>query len=83
VLHEQFQRLGIPSFEEWFVTCSPLMPRHVSGLLPWTKSGKLDAFAARAVYSRYPGFTRMYAPSTVSIAPPVMVKLWRFSQALV
>jgi len=68
VLHEQFQRLGIPSFEEWFVTSLAVDAEACVGVTALgLKSGKLDAFAARAVILATGGFTRMYAPSTVSI----------------
>jgi len=68
VLHEQFQRLGIPSFEEWFVTSLAVDGEACVGVTALgLKSGKLDAFAARAVILATGGFTRMYAPSTVSI----------------
>jgi succinate dehydrogenase / fumarate reductase flavoprotein subunit len=68
VLHEQFLRLGIPSFEEWFVTSLALDGGTCVGATALgLRSGKLDGFSARAVILATGGFTRMYAPSTVSI----------------
>jgi succinate dehydrogenase / fumarate reductase flavoprotein subunit len=68
VLHEQFLRLGIPSFEEWFVTSLAFDGGTCVGATALgLRSGKLDGFSARAVILATGGFTRMYAPSTVSI----------------
>src|SRR5262247_1686619 len=68
VLHEQFQRGQIPSFEEWFVTSLVVDGGNCLGVIALSlRTGKLDAFAARAVILATGGFTRMYAPSTVSI----------------
>jgi succinate dehydrogenase / fumarate reductase, flavoprotein subunit len=68
VLHEQFQRLGIPSFEEWFVTSLAVDGETCVGVTALgLRSGKLDAFSARAVILATGGFMRMYSPSTVSI----------------
>ena len=68
VLYEQFQRLAIPSFDEWFVTSLALDGETCVGATALgLRAGKLDSFAARAVILATGGFTRMYAPSTVSI----------------
>jgi succinate dehydrogenase / fumarate reductase flavoprotein subunit len=68
VLHEQFQRLAIPSFEEWFVTSLAVDADSCVGATALgLRSGKLDSFAARAVVLATGGLTRMYLPSTVSI----------------
>ena len=68
VLHEQFQRGQIPSFEEWFVTSLVVDGGNCLGVTALSlRTGKLDAFAARAVILATGGFTRMYLPSTVSI----------------
>jgi succinate dehydrogenase / fumarate reductase flavoprotein subunit len=69
VLHEQFQRQGIPSFEEWFVTSLALDAGSCVGVTALgLRSGKFDSFAARAVVLATGGFTRIYLPSTVSLA---------------
>jgi succinate dehydrogenase / fumarate reductase flavoprotein subunit len=69
VLHEQFQRQGIASFEEWFVTALAVDAGTCVGVMALgLRSGKLDAFAARAVVLATGGFTRMYLPSTVSLS---------------
>jgi succinate dehydrogenase/fumarate reductase flavoprotein subunit len=69
VLHEQFQRQGIPSFEEWFVTSLALDAGTCVGVTALgLRSGKFDSFAARAVVLATGGFTRIYLPSTVSLA---------------
>jgi succinate dehydrogenase / fumarate reductase flavoprotein subunit len=50
VLHEQFQRAEIPSFEEWFVTSLAVDGNSCVGAIALSlRSGRLDAFAARAV----------------------------------
>jgi succinate dehydrogenase / fumarate reductase flavoprotein subunit len=68
VLHEQFQRAEIPSFEEWFVTSLAVDGNSCVGAVALSlRSGKLDAFAARAVILATGGFTRLYLPSTVSL----------------
>jgi succinate dehydrogenase flavoprotein subunit len=68
VLYEQFQRYGIPSFEEWFVTSLTVEGESCVGATALgLRSGKLDAFSARALVLATGGFTRMYSPSTVSI----------------
>jgi len=68
VLHEQFQRDGISSFEEWFVTSLAVDGETCLGATALgLRSGKLDSFAARAVILATGGFTRMFLPSTVSI----------------
>jgi succinate dehydrogenase flavoprotein subunit len=68
VLYEQFQRYGIPLFEEWFVTSLAVDGDSCVGAIALgLRSGKLDAFSARAVILATGGFMRMYAPSTVSV----------------
>jgi len=68
VLHEQFQREQIPSFEEWFVTSLVVDGGNCLGVTALSlRTGKLDSFAAQAVILATGGFTRMYLPSTVSI----------------
>jgi succinate dehydrogenase / fumarate reductase, flavoprotein subunit len=68
VLYEQFQRLGIPAFEEWFMTSLVADDGDCFGAIALgLRSGKLDSFSARAVILATGGFSRMYAPSTVSI----------------
>ena len=68
VLYEQFQRHGIPSFDEWFVTSLAVDGDTCVGATALgLRSGKLDAFSARAVILAMGGFTRIYSPSTVSI----------------
>lgn len=68
VLHEQFQRAQIPSFEEWFVTSLLVDDGTCPGALALGhRSAKLDAFTARAVILATGGFTRVYLPSTASL----------------
>ena len=68
VLYEQFQRLGIPSFDEWFVTALALDGESCVGAAALgLRAGKLDGFTARAVILATGGYTRIYAPSTVSV----------------
>jgi succinate dehydrogenase / fumarate reductase flavoprotein subunit len=68
VLHEQFQKEQIPSFEEWFVTSLVVDDGICRGALALGhRSAKLDAFAAGAVILATGGFTRLYHPSTVSL----------------
>lgn len=68
VLHEQFQRHQIPSFEEWFVSSLVVEGGACLGAIALgLRSGKLDAFAAGAVILATGGFTRLYLPSTVAL----------------
>ncbi len=68
VLHEQFQRARIPSFEEWFVTSLVIDDGTCRGAVALSlRSGKFDSFSAGAVVLATGGFTRLYSPSTVSI----------------
>lgn len=68
VLHEQFQRHQIPSFEEWFVTSLAVDQGSCVGAIALgLRSGRLDSFAARAVILATGGFTRLYHPSTASL----------------
>lgn len=68
VLHEQFQRAEIPSFEEWFVTSLATDGNSCVGAVALSlRSGELDAFAARAVILASGGYTRLYLPSTASM----------------
>jgi succinate dehydrogenase / fumarate reductase flavoprotein subunit len=68
VLHEQFQREQIPSFEEWFVTSLVVEGGSCLGVTALgLRTGRLESFAARAVILATGGFTRMYLPSTVSL----------------
>jgi succinate dehydrogenase/fumarate reductase flavoprotein subunit len=68
VLHEQFQREQIPSFEEWFVNSLVVGGGACFGVTALgLRSGKLDSFAARSVILATGGFTRLYLPSTASL----------------
>lgn len=68
VLHEQFQRQRIPSFEEWFVTSLAMDDGVCAGAIALNlRTGKLDAFGARAVILATGGFTRLYHPCTASL----------------
>ena len=68
VLHEQFQRAEIPSFEEWFVTSLAVDGGACLGAVALgLRSGNLDSFTARAVILATGGFTRLYLPSTASL----------------
>lgn len=68
VLYEQFQRHGIPSFEEWFVTSLAVDGDTCVGVTALgLRSGKLDSFSAQVVILATGGFMRTYSPSTVSI----------------
>ncbi len=68
VLHEQYQREQIPSFEEWFVTSLVIDDGTCRGAIALNlRSGKFDLFPAGAVVLATGGFTRTYSPSTVSI----------------
>ncbi|TAK02992.1 FAD-binding protein, partial [bacterium] len=50
VLHEQFQRHQIPSFEEWFVTSLAVDGDSCLGVIALgLRSGRLDTFTARAI----------------------------------
>jgi succinate dehydrogenase / fumarate reductase, flavoprotein subunit len=67
VLHEQFQREQIPSFEEWFVTSLVVEDGACVGAIALSlRNGKLDSFPARSVVLATGGFTRAYLPSTAS-----------------
>ena len=67
VLHEQFQRAQIPSFEEWFVTSLVVEDGACVGAIALgLRNGKLDSFPARSVVLATGGFTRAYLPSTAS-----------------
>jgi succinate dehydrogenase / fumarate reductase flavoprotein subunit len=68
VLYEQFQRAGISSFEEWFVTSLAVDGGTCLGVIALgLRAGSLDSFAARAVVLATGGFTRAFLPSTVSV----------------
>lgn len=68
VLHEQFQRAQVPAFEEWFVTSLAVDSGNCLGTIAiGLRSGKIEAFAARAVVLATGGFGRLYLPSTASI----------------
>lgn len=68
VLHEQFLRAEIPSFEEWYVTSLAVEDGTCLGVIGLgMRSGKLEGFAARAVILATGGFTRLYLPSTASL----------------
>jgi succinate dehydrogenase/fumarate reductase flavoprotein subunit len=68
VLHEQFQREQIPSFEEWFVTSLVVEGGNCVGAIALDlRSGKLDSFSARSTLLASGGFTRFYLPSTASL----------------
>jgi len=68
VLHEQFQREQIPSFEEWYVTSLAVDGAACLGAIALgLRAGKLDAFPARSVVLATGGFTRLYLPSTASL----------------
>jgi succinate dehydrogenase / fumarate reductase flavoprotein subunit len=68
VLYEQFQREGISSFDEWFVTSLVVEGETCVGAIALSlRSGKLDCFGARAVILATGGFTRAFLPSTVSV----------------
>ncbi len=67
VLHEQFQRAQIPSFEEWYVTSLIVEEGTGNGAIALSlKGGKLEVFSARSVILATGGFTRLYLPSTAS-----------------
>jgi succinate dehydrogenase flavoprotein subunit len=68
VLHEQFQREQIPSFEEWFVTSLVIEGGICVGAIALgLRNGKLDSFSARSIILASGGFTRFYLPSTASL----------------
>ena len=68
VLHEQFQREQITSFEEWFVTSLAIDEGTCRGAIALNlRSGKFDSFNAGAVVLATGGVSRLYSPSTVSI----------------
>ena len=68
VLHEQFQREQIPSFEEWFVTSLVVEEGTCLGAIALgLRNGKLDSFSARSIILASGGFTRLYLPSTASL----------------
>ena len=68
VLHEQFQREQIPSFEEWFVTSLVVEGGICLGAIALgLRNGKLDSFSARSIILASGGFTRCYLPSTASL----------------
>jgi succinate dehydrogenase / fumarate reductase flavoprotein subunit len=68
VLHEQFQREQIPSFEEWYVTSLAVDGATCLGVIALgLRAGKLEAFPARSVVLATGGFTRLYLPSTASL----------------
>jgi succinate dehydrogenase / fumarate reductase, flavoprotein subunit len=68
VLHEQFQREQIPSFEEWYVTSLAVEGTTCLGAIALgLRAGKLEAFPARSVVLATGGFTRVYLPSTASL----------------
>jgi succinate dehydrogenase flavoprotein subunit len=67
VLHEQFQREQIPSFEEWYVTSLAVDGGNCIGALALSlRGGKLESFSARSVILATGGFSRLYLPSTAS-----------------
>ena len=68
VLHEQFQRAQITSFEEWHLTSLAVDGGTCLGAIGLgLRGGKLEAFGARAVILATGGFTRLYLPSTSSL----------------
>jgi succinate dehydrogenase / fumarate reductase, flavoprotein subunit len=68
VLHEQFQRAQIPSFEEWYVTSLAVDGGACLGAIALgLRGGKLESFSARSVVMATGGFTRLYVPSTASL----------------
>lgn len=68
VLHEQFLREGVSSFEEWFVNSLAMEDGACLGVTALgLRAGKLESFAARAVVLATGGFTRLYLPSTASM----------------
>lgn len=68
VLHEQFLRAQIPSFEEWFVASLVIDGGICLGVIALgLRAGKIEPFSARAVILATGGFTRTYLPSTASL----------------
>ena len=68
VLHEQFQRAEIPSFEEWLLTSLIVDDGICRGVTALSlRSGKLESFAARSVVLATGGFTRLYRRATASL----------------
>jgi succinate dehydrogenase/fumarate reductase flavoprotein subunit len=68
VLHEQFQREQIPSFEEWYVTSLAVDGGNCIGAIALgLRGGKLESFSARSVVLATGGFGRLYLPSTASL----------------
>ena len=68
VLHEQFQRAQIPSFEEWYVTSLAVEGGVCLGAIALgLRGGKLESFSARSVVIATGGFTQLYVPSTASL----------------
>lgn len=68
VLHEQFQREQIPSFEEWFVTSLLVEAGTCLGAIAFSlRTGQLDGFSAGSIILASGGFTRLYLPSTASL----------------
>ncbi len=68
VLHEQFQRERIPSFEEWYVTSLAVDGGTCVGAIALgLRGGKLESFSARSVVIATGGFSRLYLPSTASL----------------
>jgi succinate dehydrogenase/fumarate reductase flavoprotein subunit len=68
VLHEQFQREQIPSFEEWYVTSLAVDGGSCVGAIALgLRGGKLESFSARSVVLATGGLTSLYLPSTASL----------------
>jgi succinate dehydrogenase / fumarate reductase flavoprotein subunit len=68
VLHEQFQREQIQSFEEWYVTSLAIDGGNCVGAIALgLREGKLESFSACSVVLATGGFTRLYLPSTASL----------------
>ena len=68
VLHEQFQRAQIASFEEWHVTSLAVEGGTCLGAIALgLRAGKLESFSAPSVILATGGFTRIYLPSTASL----------------
>jgi len=68
VLHEQFQREQIASFEEWYVTSLAVDGGNCVGAIALgLRGGQLESFSARSVVIATGGFTRLYLPSTASL----------------
>src|ERR687892_2235491 len=63
VLHEQFQRAQIPSFEEWYVTSLAVDGGACLGAIALgLRGGKLESFLARSVVLATGGLTRLFLP---------------------